>query len=159
MHAGICVKSREKKWYFDYEIDAMSIELKASEINTWRALSCSEISGDNHFRCLWLSKCSNDGPLIMDSITETVATVVVVINSIDSFQVEEWVYTSLPVIVLCSSAGEILQQIFDNSLGTEVTAMISHVSMDVEKDAYRKSCIIMVVHRMARQPDLYNTSL
>lgn len=149
MHTGICVKSRGKKWYFDYEIDAKSVELKTCEINTWRALSCSEISGDNHFRCLWLSKCSNDGPLIMDSVTETVATVVVVINNIDSFQVEEWVYKSLPVIVLCSSAGEVLQQIFDKSLDTEVAAMISHVSMDVDKDAYRESCVMMFIREAA----------
>ena len=145
MYIGICVKSRDKKWYFDYEIDAKSTQLKDSELNTWRTLSSSEISGDDHFRCLWLSRSSTDGPSILDTITGTKATVVIVINTIDSFQVEDWVTDCcLPVIVLCSSSGRVLQTIFEKSFDNEVTATISRISMTVEKDTNCKHfCFFM----------------
>ena len=131
---GICIQCGGKKWYFDYEISTKSADLDDSQINSWEVISTTEKSGHTHFRCLWLS--DPNGPSLIQSVTETCATVVIVINSIESFQIDDSVYDicSLPVVVLCSSAGHILRHIFDKSLDPEVLAMISLSPMEVEEN-------------------------
>ena len=128
---GICIQCDGGKWYFDYDISTKSMDLHDDHINCWKVISTTEKSGLPHFRCLWIS--DPNGPSLIQSVTETLATVVIVINNIESFQIEDWVYEicSLPVVVLCSSAGHILRRVFDKRL--ETVAMISLSPMEVEE--------------------------
>ena len=127
---GLCIRRESKKWYFDY-----GAEVKSSENmeNNWMMISNREISGNPHIRCVWLLETEHD-PSLLDSVSGTLASVVVIINNMDSFQLDASVYSmcSLPIIVLCSSSGNVLKAIFESRSETLVDAMISTNPIPVE---------------------------
>ena len=102
----------------------------------------------SHWRCLWLSDITEpSGPSLLESVTGTSATAVVLVNNIDSFQVDDWVYRncSLPVVVLCSSSGYTLKSVFDKCLETQVDGWISLHPMQLEENVTRKWTFMIVL--------------
>ena len=78
-------------------------------------------------RCVQLYETESD-PSLLDSVSSTSAKAVVVINNMDSFQLEASVYAlcSLPIIVLCSSVGNRLKAILTRKPDAQVDALISN---------------------------------
>ena len=133
---GMCVKCEGVRRYFDYCIEAKSAQLKDNQINNWTEINRKELPGD-HMRCVWLSEAYV--PSLLASISDTSATVVVVINNINSFQVDDCVYEhcSLPVVVLNLTSGQILSDMLDKDFEAQLHAIISRTSMQVEHEDIR----------------------
>ena len=130
MFIGMCVIREDVRHYLDYCVEGKSVPLKDDQINCNIEISRKEIS-TTHIRCLWLCE---DGPSELASVTETSAKIVVVVNTINSFQVEDWVYDncSLPVVVLNFVSGQILKDIFDDVSEAQTYATISLTEMQVD---------------------------
>lgn len=77
-------------------------------------------------RCLHIHETESD-PSLLDSVSNTSAKAVIVINNMDSFQLEDSAYAlcSLPIIVLCSSAGNRLKAILTRKSEVQIEAFIS----------------------------------
>lgn len=133
------MKSKDERLYFDYGVENIHVKLKGDLVNNWFTISRKEISGTSHMRCIWLEE-ARDEPSLLDSITSTSAKLVVIINNMESFQLDCWVYEdcSLPIIVLSASSGDDLRRTFDKNLEEQVQVMISLSRM--QREETRMTC-------------------
>ena len=81
-------------------------------------------------RCIYLRDTKpEDVPLLLENVINTNATLIIIINHLDSFELDSNVFPldiqALPIIVLHSSSGVILERILEKSTDAAVMATLS----------------------------------